>query len=292
MHRQHTVDFSAYNNILLETFRNPGREVAQAIRDTESSRRSKTSLENATKHILNKVCPSCGEFVKRTAKKCVHCLEAIPDEQSTSTSVQTARTSVAKVEEVPQGDLNMLTHSEIGHLTVPEQLFGYANAYRSSAAVLCAKFESSDDVTFCTWPNAVVVLMLAAHAVELFLKGALLKRTGKNVDGHDIDKLAEKYRETFQDEPELAWEIPFASTLTETEWIALMKRFNPDINEAELKGVISTTPYPSILYRYLVNKGGKNWPGLYGFNPPEFSQTLSQVECDFDRIRLHLNQLP
>lgn len=68
----------------------------------------------------------------------------------------------------------MLTHSEIGHLTVPEQLFDFANAYRSASAILCEKFESAD-VTFCTWPNAAVVLMLAAHAVELFLKGTLLK---------------------------------------------------------------------------------------------------------------------
>ncbi len=185
----------------------------------------------------------------------------------------------------------MLTYSEIGHLTVPEQLFVYANGYRSSAAVLCAKFESGDDVTFCTWPNAVVVLMLAAHAVELFLKGALLKR---NVDvrsyQHSIDKLAAKYRDTFQKEPSLRWEIPFASTLTKTEWMALMKQLNPDITNAELKNLISGIPDPSILYRYPVNKCGKKWRGLYGFYPPEFSQTLSQVECDFDRIRSHLNQ--
>ncbi len=185
----------------------------------------------------------------------------------------------------------MLTHSDIGHLPVPDRLFDYANAYRNSSAVLCEKFASSHDVTFHTWPHAAVVLMLAVHAVELFLKGALLKR---NVDvwsyGHKIDKLAEKYRETFQEEPAFTWDIPFASTLTETEWIALMKRLKPDINEAELKDMISATPDPSILYRYPVSKDGKDWPGLYGFNPLEFSQILSQLECDFDRIRSQLNK--
>lgn len=180
----------------------------------------------------------------------------------------------------------MLTHSDIGHLPVPDQLFEYANAYRRSSSVLCEKFESSHDVTFHTWPHAAVVLMLAVHAVELFLKGALLKR---NVNvwsySHNLDKLAAKYRETFQGEPAFTWDIPFASTLTETEWIALMKQLHPDIKEADLKGMISATPNPSILYRYPVNKVGKEWPGLYGFTPPEFNQILSQLECDFDRIR-------
>ncbi|MEK6762379.1 MAG: hypothetical protein AABY96_06655 [Nitrospirota bacterium] len=292
LQRQHTIELRSYAGILLETFQNPEREVARAIRDTESSRRSKESLTNHTKNLFKKACPSCGEFVKPTAKKCIHCLEVIPDVQATSTTIQTARTSVAEVEEVEKGELNMLTHSDIEHLTVPEQLFGYANAYRSSAAVLCSKFESADDVTFCTWPNAVVVLMLTAHAVELFLKGVLLKRTGDKVwsYGHKIDKLAEKYRETFQAEPSFTWDIPFASTLTETEWIAQMKQVNPDTTDAELKNLISGVPDPSILYRYPVNKHGEKWQGLYGFYPPEFNQILSRVECDFDRIRSQLNQ--
>ena len=186
----------------------------------------------------------------------------------------------------------MLTYSDIVDLPVSEQLFGYANAYRSSAAVICAKFESAEDVTFCTWFNGAVVLMLAAHAVELSLKGALLRRTGDKVwsYGHNIDQLAEKYRETFQGEPTFAWDIPFASTLTETEWIAQMKQLNPDTTDAELKNLISGLPDPSILYRYPVSKHGKKWQGLYGFYPPEFNHILSRVECDFDRIRSHLNQ--
>lgn len=217
------------------------------------------------------------------------CPEVISDVHATSATVQTVRTSVADVEEVAQGGLNMLTHSDIMHLPVPDRLLDYAYAYRSSSSVLCEKFESSHDVTFHTWPHAAVVLMLAVHAVELFLKGALLKR---NVNvwsfKHSIDKLAAKYRETFQEEPSFTWDIPFASTLTEIEWIAQMKQLNPDLNEAELKGMISATPDPSILYRYPVDKVGKDWPGLYGFNPLEFSQILSQLECDFDRIRSQL----
>jgi len=190
------------------------------------------------------------------------------------------------------GPPDMLTHSDIGHLTVPDQLFGYADAYRSASAVLCQKVDS--DATFRTWPHAAAVLMLAAHAVELFLKGALLKGTGGEVwsYGHKIDKLAVKYRETFKDNPSLTWDIPFASTLTETEWMAQMKKLNPDTPEAYFKGLISATPDPTILYRYPVNKFGKDWPGLYGFEPHSFLLTLSQVEGDFNRIRTQLDTLP
>jgi hypothetical protein len=201
----------------------------------------------------------------------------------------------------------MLTHSDIRHLSVPDQLFGYANAYRSASAVLCHKIES--DATFCTWPNATVVLMLSAHAVELFLKGALLKRNVKEEVvwsfGHKINKLAAKYREKCKGNPSLTWDIPFASSLTETEWIAQMKKLNPGTPEAYFKDMISATPDPSILYRYPVatedkkdekgkkvknSKKSKEWPGLYGFHPPEFGQTLVQVERDFDRIRSHLRK--
>jgi hypothetical protein len=102
LQRQHTVELRSYAGILLETFRNPEREVARAIRDTESARRSNESLTNHTKNLFKKACPSCGEFVKQTAKKCIHCLEVIPEETVTSASVQTDRTKGADVEEVPK----------------------------------------------------------------------------------------------------------------------------------------------------------------------------------------------
>lgn len=181
----------------------------------------------------------------------------------------------------------MLTLADIKHLEVPEQLFSYADAYRSASVLLCRKVESYD--TFYNWPNATVVLMLAAHAVELFLKGALLKRKVKITLTHNIQQLAEKYRETFQEEA-FAWDIPFATPLSETELIAQMKRLSPDLDETKLKEFIAATPQPSILYRYPVN-GSKEWRGVYGFTPTEFLSTLDQMERDFKRLRFDLDKL-
>jgi hypothetical protein len=190
----------------------------------------------------------------------------------------------------------MLTLADLNHLEVPDQLFSYAEAYRSASVLLCRKVES--DATLYTWPHASVVLMLAAHAVELLLKGALLKRKVMISKTHDIQQLAETYRETFP-EPTLAWNIPFANPLSEKELIAYMKQEWPEINEVKLRESMDLTPEPSILYRYPVtvrkekNTGVKRieeWPGSYGFTTAtEFLSTLDQMNHDFKRIRQYLS---
>ncbi len=182
----------------------------------------------------------------------------------------------------------MLTLSDIRHLKFPDQFFSYADAFLSGSTLLCRKVESDD--TFHTWPHASMVLMLAAHSVELFLKGALLKRKVEIWRTHDINRLAGKYRETFP-ETTLGWDIPFANPLSQTELIAEMKELWPETDEAKLKSFITTTPHPSILYRYPVNDKAE-WRGGYGFTPTEFLSTLDQIDHDFKRLRAELAKLP
>lgn len=182
----------------------------------------------------------------------------------------------------------MPTLSDIVNLETHDQFFSYADAYLSASAVLCRQMENED--TRYTWPHASVVLMLSAHAVELFLKGALLKSMNKLEATHDIQQLAEKYREMFTD-PALAWDIPFANELSKTELVAQMKQLWSDIDETKLRNSIDATPDPSILYRYPVNKAGMEWQGAYGFTPTGFLPRLEQLELDFKRIRLELDKL-
>jgi hypothetical protein len=87
----------------------------------------------------------------------------------------------------------MLTLSDIRHLKVSDQFFSYADDFLSGSALLCSKVESDD--TFYTWPHASTVLMLAAHSVELFLKGALLKRKVEIWRTHNINRLEQTRRE-------------------------------------------------------------------------------------------------
>lgn len=189
----------------------------------------------------------------------------------------------------PIGTNYVLVHSDMRQLPVPNQLFPYADAYSAASVVLCQKMMG--DTSSCTWPNGAVVLMLAAHAVELFLKGVLLKRNpAMDVwsHGHSIDSLSKEYKSQFPDQS-FTWDIPFASPSPVGEWIEVMQGMNPDLTVDEIKRLRpAPPPDPSILYRYPVGRDGQEWRGLFGFEPHSFLLLLSQVRSDFERIKSQL----
>lgn len=164
---------------------------------------------------------------------------------------------------------NMITDSDLAHMSVPERFFEYAKAYRNAASTLCATMTS--EKAMCTWPNANVVMLLAVHATELFLKGAILSRepTAK-IEHHLLDDLNADHKTRFS-EPSFEWEIPF-----KTEW--------GNLSETDIQRLKKTIPVPSMLYRYPVAKGGNEWNGAFGFEPNSFVNVLNQLENDFQRI--------
>lgn len=167
----------------------------------------------------------------------------------------------------------MVTDSEIIHLALPQRFFEYAQAYRNAASALCLTMTSEDASR--TWPNATVVMLLAAHATELFIKGAILARDpNATIEHHRIDDLSVEYMKRFP-EPSFEWDIPF-----KTEY--------PGMAEAEIEALKRTIPIPSILYRYPVAKGGKEWSGAFGFEPHSFFEVLEQVKHDFERIKAQI----
>ena len=186
--------------------------------------------------------------------------------------------------------MDILAHSRMRNLSVPDQLFSYADASRSASNVMCQKMKS--DVLLRTWPNAAVVLMLAAPAMEHFLKGALFTRDSTtNIWDyyHGISDLSAEYELQFP-EPQFKWEIPLTSGFSDVERRAWMTDVHPCLTEAQLNGLKLATPAPSILYRYPTdNGGGRVWHGLYGFESHVFLLLLSQVENDFDRIKSQLH---
>lgn len=170
----------------------------------------------------------------------------------------------------------MITDTDLQELSVPKKLFAYAEAYLCASRFLCEKMEA--DTSLSSWPNAAVVLMLAAHSVELFLKGAILSRN-PNADvwayGHNLDGLAANYQSHFL-EPEFDWDIPFQN------------EFPEGFAEAEFKALTANMPPPSILYRYPVNKNGGEWRGIYGFEPVSFDVVLAEVQKAFENIKSRL----
>jgi hypothetical protein len=167
----------------------------------------------------------------------------------------------------------MVVDSDIIDLSVSARFFAYARSYLNASKALCQQMETDEHA--CTWPNAAVVLMLSAHAVELALKGAIYHRSpSTNVETHQIEKLAAMYSQLFP-EPSFAWDVPFKvdySGLTEAEVGALRKQVSA----------------PSILYRYPVNRSGKEWNGAFGFAPTMFLPVLEQIQNDFGRIEPQL----
>lgn len=169
----------------------------------------------------------------------------------------------------------MITDSEMSNLTVPQRFFEYAIAYRNAASAMCNSMVETQSLR--TWPNANVVLLLAAHSTELFLKGAILARDpSAKVEHHFLDSLGTEYKRLFS-ESQFDWEIPFR-----TEW--------GDLSEAEIQAARKTSPVPSMLYRYPVSKGGKEWNGAFGFEAGSFMEVLDQVDRDFQRIMGHIAQ--
>lgn len=78
--REYHIDVKQYRSVLFESFRDPSREVAQAIRDTDRRRETReTTRGMVLRGSATKTCPMCGEKILESAKKCSHCLEYIAD---------------------------------------------------------------------------------------------------------------------------------------------------------------------------------------------------------------------
>ena len=164
---------------------------------------------------------------------------------------------------------NLLTNAQI-RASAPERQFDLlAFAYLDGAQELCARLaESPTDATF---EKGTVVLYLAAHAVELFLKGSILRKAPKERFAHDLDHIHNRYRALFPAQRFALTSFPFAAEypgLTKEE-IAATKREQPD---------------PSELHRYPVDKSGAPWEAAMGFEAESYLRELSALRADFTRI--------
>ena len=80
--REYVIDFAQYQSVLFESFRDPNREVAKAIRDAERSHQSHAASRVIPNFgaMSQKLCPMCAELIPGAAKKCSHCGELISAE--------------------------------------------------------------------------------------------------------------------------------------------------------------------------------------------------------------------
>lgn len=154
-------------------------------------------------------------------------------------------------------------------LSVPQQFFAFANSYRNCAEALCDRMIGRESEA--TWPDAAVVLMTAAHATELFLKGLILaKSPDADVNSHNINLLAREFRRLYPEQAK-TWDVPF-----ETEFLG--------IDEQDIETLIRKQTPPSIRYRYPVTREGTEWNGVSALRAQTFRPVLLELGKVFQRL--------
>lgn len=164
---------------------------------------------------------------------------------------------------------HMLTNNRLRSLQPPQQFASLALAYLESAQRLCDGL--ADNPSSGTFEKGAVVLYLSAHAVELFLKGAILRKAPHEHFAHDLEHIYNRYRALFPAKRFALTSMPFT-----TEF--------PGLSKQEILEVKREQPDPSELFRYTVDKTGEPWQTALGFEASSFSRVLLTLHADFMRI--------
>jgi HEPN domain-containing protein len=151
-----------------------------------------------------------------------------------------------------------------------EQFSAYAIAYLDSAQRLCDLLARSHRKA--TYERGAVVLFLAAHAVELFLKGAIVRKAPKERFSHDLEHLIRRYRALYPGK-KFQLEVPFSTALP------------PEMTAEEKRRLKEHIAAPGELYRYPIDKAYKPWSGAYGIEPNSLSVELTKLRSRLDELR-------
>ncbi len=150
-----------------------------------------------------------------------------------------------------------------------EQFAAYAIAYLDSAQRLCDLLARSHRKA--TYERGAVVLFLAAHAVELFLKGAIIRKSPDERFSHDLEHLIRRYHALYPGK-KFRLEIPFSTELptgmTAEEKLRVKQLLAP----------------PGELYRYPIDKAYKPWSGAYGVEPNSLSRELAKLRFRLEEL--------
>jgi hypothetical protein len=165
--------------------------------------------------------------------------------------------------------MTMVGSWELSPLPIPSRFFRFARAYLDAAIVLNTRlFDGSDDQTY---PRACVPLYLAQHAIELFLKGAILSRAPAEKLQHGVERLGIRYHDLYS-EICFRWDIPFGTAEpvgAEPGKIEELRKLSLPADQQ---------------FRYPTDIEKKPWMGISAYLAAEFHLTLNQVSSDFDRL--------
>lgn len=162
----------------------------------------------------------------------------------------------------------MIGSWELAPLDISAQFFAFSRLYLRSSLVLCAALGRLRSKPL--YPAAAVVLYLAQHAVELFLKGAVLARAPQEELHHKLEDFKRKF-DALYPEPRFAWSLPF-----QTEYIGLTPE---QTVEAKKRRVLIDQ-----IYRYPVDTTGTLWPDAFAIDQKSLMQELRQLARTLNRL--------
>ena len=154
----------------------------------------------------------------------------------------------------------------IGDYTKPQLFFRLATAYADSSHQIVRSMLAGDLPQ--TFAHAQTTHFLFGHAVELFLKGAILKSTGQIKKTHDLQPLYDSYRKRY---PKKAFE--FTGRILETV------KQNPQSPHSE---------FP----RYPVDRKGNVWQGYNAYALEAWLAETERLRQDLERLIPEIDPLP
>lgn len=138
-------------------------------------------------------------------------------------------------------------------------------------ASVCLCQGMRDGALPATFHHAKVVMSLAYHGVELFLKyGIRRQNEDPSRFGHDLRKLRDRYQQLYP-APSRNFEIPF---------IPVYLGFTED----ELKQRLREEEPLDQHLRYHLDRGGKPWPGVHGVDPEQYTSELNALQSQLEMI--------
>jgi hypothetical protein len=163
----------------------------------------------------------------------------------------------------------MIHSSEFHELNTTERFFSLARAYLEASIVLCKGM--LHETYRARFSNSRVILHLCHHAIELFLKAAIMtKMNGALANTHNLHDLYEKYQKSFED-LQFRFSMPFG-----LEAMPPLK-LSPEMT-ANYFGQLDEC------YRYTLNKKLASFAGIEGFLPDSFYAQLQEHCREFDRL--------
>lgn len=176
--------------------------------------------------------------------------------------------------------MTMLHSDGLQHMTLPEQFFEFSLSYLRASTQLCISLAHATEGG--SYTDGCVILALTRHAIELYLKGAILAKSemdeaDRSISGHDLDTLYDQYRRAYPNDV-YALTLPFQ--------IGDEKSVDIDLDNEEVdRSRVNAWPRPDQLYRYPANRDFRPWDGAFAFIPGMFLVELEELTREFVRAR-------